>query len=242
MDAKKISELMERLYRIHRQIGELNSRLEKGKKLIAFNRMKQEQEQKKINSMREKHLELHLDAKQKEQDLESREDSVRRRKSQMDAAKSNKEYLALKEQIQADEAVNSKLAGDALEAISAAEEFEVQVHQEEKELETLIQQGKELEKSFEEERAVLEKDVIRCTGLLHAAEEELPLLFADTYHRLVRSVGGEATLAPITNQCYCGNCNQQIPIRRIMEICEGKLYICQACGRILYAPENYVLR
>ncbi|MDO4586415.1 MAG: hypothetical protein Q4C95_03870 [Planctomycetia bacterium] len=237
-----ISELMERLHRIHRQLNELKFRLDKGSKVISFQKATRKKLSEKLNELKEDHCEFLLDVKEKEMLLKSGEDNVKRRRSQLEAAKNNKEYQSLKEQIETDEATNNRLTDDVLEAMGIVEESATKIKQAEEEIAEIDRKIESLQNDFNNNQPKIESDIVTLTSKLAASENELPRDFRGIYARLKNNLGGEEALAPITDGFYCGHCNRQVPTPFIADICNGKPIICQACGRLLYTPEGFIFR
>lgn len=237
-----VSELMERLHRIHRQISELNGRLRKGGILINLHKEKEIQLQKKLDEVKQEQSKLILEARNQENLLKTNEETIKKRKSQLLEAKNNKEYSMLKTQIELDEKENDRIADDALNALSAAEDFLETVQAAQKDLDTVSQEVRDKEKNWIEEKPIIEADLVRCKERLKQAESELNKDFKELYKRLIEGYGGEEALAPIVNQVYCGFCNHQIPIHFISEVNNGNAKTCPSCGRLLYTPEGFVIR
>ncbi len=237
----QIAKLMERLYRIHRQLSELNGRLKKGRLRIGLREEKSKQALQELENKRQENHTLILNAKEKEKILKSAEDAIQKRKQQLNDAKNNKEYSALKAQIALDEKVMDALAEDALDALTDAENFMTVLDGAETSYKEDCQAENDAKQDWEKEKPVIEADLQRCTGLLKEAEKELTREFRPLYKRLVEGYGGEDALAPIMESCYCGFCDQKIPIHFVNNVLDGQPVVCPACGRLLFVPENFSL-
>ena len=237
-----IASLLEEIHHIQRQLSDLNSRLRLGPRMIQTQLVAAEQITIRLEQTRAEYRQLVKAAKAKEEQLMQSEAALNRRREQMQAAKNNKEFQALKLQIQADETTNGVLADEALEAMEKVEKFASNVEAIEKELQQIRDQLKKTESSIAEEHPVIEADVARCSERLEAAEAKIPKEFKDIYMRLTRSMGGEQALASISEQNFCGGCRQLIPINFVAQVVQGKPVACKSCGRLLYTPEGFTIK
>ena len=237
-----VASLMEDIHNIQRQLSDLNSRLQRGPKMLkaqenAVNRLLAQLEQ-----VRGEHHQLSKTARYKEEQLAQSENALNRRREQMQEAKNNKEFQALKLQIQADEAANSVLADEALEAIEKADNFMPHIEAAEKELQAAQDLWKKTQESIEKELPLVEADIVRCSDRLKIVEQKVPKEFKDIYLRLARSMGGEQALAWVTDGNFCGGCRQLIPINFVAQVVQGKPVTCKSCGRLLYAPKGFTIK
>jgi predicted nucleic acid-binding Zn-ribbon protein len=160
----------------------------------------------------------------------------------MQEAKTNKEFQALKLQVEADEAANGILADETLFAMEKAEKFASNIPPVEQELQAANEMLEKTQAMITEESPILEEDVVRCSARLKGAEAKLPREFREIYSRLAKSMGGEQSLAQIYDQNFCGGCRQSIPINFIAQVLHGKPVTCKSCGRLLYIPEGFSMK
>ncbi|MDR1959176.1 MAG: hypothetical protein LBQ54_09080 [Planctomycetaceae bacterium] len=239
----RLAELMCRIHGIHRQLTDLKSRLDRGPRMLRAQENAMNQINGRLESVQAEYAVLMKFAKEKERMLNSSEASIARRKVQLQEAKSNKEYQALKLQIGADETANDVLASETLEAIEKAEQFSVNVDTVKEELNQSLKNQEKTKKTIEEESPVIQREIQRCLGLLTEAEKEIPIKFREPYRRLVRGMGGEQALAAVDQQHYCTGCRQLIPVNLVAQVVQGDAPItCKSCGRLLYLPEGFILK
>ena len=235
----ELTELLGRLDRIQRQLADLHSRLRRGPLLLKSQDAMAQTLHAKLEQVRTHHKELLLDVKEKEKrNLES-ENAIARRKMQLSEAKTNKEFQALKSQIAVDEEASSLFADEVLEAMEASEQYEQTVRDAETELQKTIQLFEKTKQQIQTEEPTIRGDIQNYTEQLKTAESELNRDFHEVYDRLVKSHGGDQALSVITNQKFCGGCNQTIPINFIAKVLQGLPVPCSSCGRLLYVPEGY---
>ncbi|MGL6196814.1 MAG: zinc ribbon domain-containing protein [Thermoguttaceae bacterium] len=234
-----LTELMERLDRIQRQLSDLGSRLRRGPLMLKSQDTSIKNLTLKLEQVLEEQKQLLLASKAKEKQNTESEQAIARRKAQLSESKNNKEFQALKMQIAADEAASAVLADEVLEAMEAYENFGATVVATEKELEKAKELFETTRKQVLAEEPSIKSDIERCTAELKAAESKLPKEFREVYDRLVRSSGGTEALAVIVNQNFCSGCNQTLPINSIAMVIQGKAVTCSSCGRLLFVPEGY---
>ena len=234
-----ISELMVQIHQIQRQLSDLNSRLQRGPKMINAQEGAMKQISSRLEQARTEHQKLLKTAKEKEQSLAQNEAALGRRKNQLHEAKNNKEFQALKLQIHADEAVNAVMADETLEAMEKAEKFAPEIDKIAQELQAVKETLQKTTHHYAQEVPAIRDDIERCHGRLREAEKGLPEVFREFYSRLTKVMGGEDAMAPISEQKFCGGCHQQIPINFIAQVIQGKPITCKSCGRLLYVPEGF---
>jgi len=237
-----IASLIAEIHQIQRQLSDLNSRRQRGPKMIQVQKDASERIHARLEQGKAEHRLLSQAAKFKEEQLAQSEAALNRRKSQMQEAKTNKEYQALKLQVEADEAANGTLADEALLAIDKAEKFAPNIVSIEQELQAANEMLTKTQMMIAEESPTIEEDIVRCSARLKEAERKLPQDFREIYSRLDKSMGGEQSLAQIYDQNFCGGCRQSIPINFIAQVLHGKPVTCKSCGRLLYIPEGFSIK
>ena len=234
-----ISELMVQIHQIQRQLSDLNSRLQRGPKMINAQEGAIRQISSRLEQTRAEHQKLLKFAKEKEQSFAQNEAALGRRKNQLHEAKNNKEFQALKLQIHADEAANAVMADETFEAMEKAEKFAPEIDKIVQELQAVKETLQKTTQHYAQEVPVIHADIERCHERLHEVEKGLPQEFREFYSRLTKVMGGEDALAPVSEQKFCGGCHQQIPINFIAQVIQGKPVTCKSCGRLLYVPEGF---
>ena len=239
---KGIAPLMEEIHNIQRQLSDLNSRLSRGPKMLKVQEDAANNVLAKLEKVRSEYHQLQQAARFKEEQLTQSENALKRRREQMQEAKNNKEFQALKLQIQADEAANGVLADETLESLEKAEKFAPNVAAVEADLQAIKDLLEKTASTIAEEKPVIEADIARCSERLSAAEQKIPKEFREIYTRMTRTMGGEQGMAKISEGNYCGGCRQLIPINFVAQVIQGKPITCKSCGRLLYVPEGFSVK
>lgn len=234
-----VAHQMAEIHHIQRRLSDLNSRLVRGPKMIQVQKNTVDSIHAQLEQVQAEYRLLAQTAKSKEDLLAQSEAALARRKLQMQEAKTNKEFEALKLQIQADEASNGVLADEALIALENAEKFAPNIVSVEDELQAANDMLQKTQTRVTEEQPTIEADIVQCSARLKEAEQKLPQDFREIYVRLARSMGGEQSMSQIYDQKFCGGCRQLIPINFIAQVLHGKPVTCKSCGRLMYMTENY---
>ncbi|MDO5566544.1 MAG: hypothetical protein Q4G59_07800, partial [Planctomycetia bacterium] len=179
-----ISELMVTLHRYHRQLTELRYRLKKGEQLIEYNKTRLASAQQELDKRAAEQTRMRLAAKENETRLKTFEEALKKRRTQLGEAKTNKEHQALKDQIEQDEKTGSTLADEVLAALDEVDKFTPTVDEARKEVERLEKLIAETQTEYDQERPVIEADIVTYSGRLAKQEEDLPLPFEEPYRRL----------------------------------------------------------
>jgi predicted nucleic acid-binding Zn-ribbon protein len=238
-DIGEIRDVLEQVHLIQTQLGDLNGRLRRGPVLLKTQEGNIQKITAKLEQLQSKHHALLAEAKSKEQEVAAHDQTIAKRKSQLQEAKTNKEYQALLLQIQADEAVRNVLDDETLEAIDKAEKFAIHLPPVEAEVKKAQELYETTKQKVLSERPHIESEIAEYNKQLKVEEAKMPKEFRDVYDRLIRSVGGPNALAVVESQKYCGGCNHQIPVNSLAHILAKKPVTCSSCARLLYVPTDF---
>jgi len=230
------SESLQELHHLHQRIADLRGRLERGPRQIKAGeatvaRVEEELEKAKATVKRAK-----ANCDERQLQLKANESRINDLRGKLNAATSNKEYQAIKEQIAADEMANSVLSDEILEMFDKIEEHEAAAGEVEQ---RLVASRQELDKTMQrvsDEKTSLEKDLAQYEERLKAAEAKLPADFKVEYDRVVRARGDEA-LAPLEGET-CGSCNVSVTPQMVNDVLLARPVFCKSCGCLLYKPEG----
>lgn len=228
------------LHRLHRQVTDLKSRLERGPRQIRAAEAVLQQADADLAATKETLTQTRVTADSKQLQLRQREDRIADLQIKLNQCNSNREYQALKEQIAADEQANSVLSDEILEALEKLDELQVELTRAQTQQADAAQQLDTLRGDLEARRGQLEAELQRVTAELAAAEQALPADFRVEYLRLARARGEDA-LAQVDDQT-CSNCFHTLTTQTITDLVLGRPVNCRSCGAFLYLPEGYVQR
>ena len=224
------------LHRIHRQLSDIRSRLERGPRQIRLGESSVQRLEQALADTKETVKKTRMSADQKELQLREREDRISDIKTKLNSCSSNREYQAFLEQIAADEQANSVLSDEILELLDKIGELQDSVTAAEADLAKGQAELATTRRRVDEERASLEHELARLNGDLESAESKLPRDLKLDYDRIVKA-RGEDGLAPLEGEC-CGGCYQTVTPQTLNDLMLSKPVFCKSCGCLLYLPED----
>jgi hypothetical protein len=228
--------VLRELHRIHRQLNDLRERLDRGPKQIKARQATVTKLEAELAQAKADSKVARVGADQKQLLLKSGEAKIRELKIKLNAASSNREYQALKDQIAADEMANSVLADEILEALEKIDSFGPLVHEAEQNLAKGREELSKAEQQVREQHDLLIGDVNRLDNELKKVEGGLPDDIREVYQRVVKSKGSD-TMAQVEGET-CGGCYHHLTANIISSLLMGRVVCCQSCGRMLYLPED----
>lgn len=236
-EMQEVQNVLRTLYRIHRQLSDLESRLAMGPRQIKIIESRLAQSQAAAEDATKKTFDLRIATDIKQSLLDSSDANIKRRKSQLIEAKDNREYTALKNQIAADEAANHVLEDEILEALERLEVLKQNAEKARAELDKMKESAQASITQINEERQIITFEMARLQKELALAEQELPSDFMEIYTRIIR-IKGHDGMAPLRDT-FCGGCATVIPFHQIGTVIKGFPSTCNSCGRLLHTPEGY---
>ena len=175
---------------------------------------------------------MRVEADSKQLQMKSREEKIYNLQGKLNAAKENREYQALKDQIAADEQANVVLSDEILELLEAIDaQRETLTAAEALVVEARVELEK-VEHQVADRKVVLEVDLAKVLEELAAAEKELTGDFKREYTRLVAAKGEDA-MAELEGNC-CSGCYQSLTPQLLNRLSMSEPVLCPACGRLIY--------
>lgn len=229
-------EILRTLHRIHRQLGDLKERLDRGPKQIRAVEANVKHREGELEQARAALKNLRKEADAKQLQLKSNEAKIKDLKGKLNAAATNKEYQILKDQIAADQMANSVLEDEILEEFEQIEQFQPKIAEAEQTLAGARQRSEQVHADVGKQQPLIQADIDRLEADLATAEAELPPLVNEVYQRTVRQRGEDA-LATLEDGA-CGGCHQQVPLNIQAEVRLSHPMFCRSCGRLLYLPDH----
>jgi predicted nucleic acid-binding Zn-ribbon protein len=224
------------LHRLHRQLSDLRSRLQRGPRQIQSAEENVRTVEQNLLAAKESVKRAKVSADQKELQLRERENRISDMKTKLNTCSTNREYQTFLEQVAADQQANSVLSDEILELFDKINELQTHVEKIAEQKQKLEHESAVVRQRVDETRESLEAEVGRLNQDLAVVEAKLPADYRIDYQRLVNARGEEA-LAPLDGDC-CGGCYQTLTPQTINELMLEKPVSCKACGCILYLPED----
>lgn len=229
-------ELLRTLHRMHRQRADLNSRIERGPKQLNAKQKQVAEIEQQLADLRTAQKKTQVLANEKQLLLKQREEKILDFRGKLNAAKSNEEFQAFKNQIAADEQANEVLSDEIFEQLEKIDDIVAQIDQAKQQLEATQKELAAVQTKVETEEQGLRAELDRVTGELKEAESRLPIEIRPDYLRIASSRGEEA-LAELEGE-FCGGCYQKITRMQHSDLAAKKAVFCKSCGAIIYLPEN----
>ena len=171
-----------------------------------------------------------VDSKQLQ--LREREAKIHKWEGMLNAAKENREYQALKEQIAADRKANDVLSDEIFEMLESIDETNQRLADAEKRASELHEEFNKAQEQINSRKLVLESDLNRVVGALKEAERELSGDFKREYERLV-AVKADDAMAELDGNC-CTGCSKSLTPTQLDKLLMGQAIVCPNCGRFVY--------
>lgn len=224
--------VLQTLHRIQRQKSDMTAQLERGPKQIQAAKNKIETAKKALEEIREKQKGLRMDADRRQLQLREREQRIASLEGKMNAAKENREYQTLKEQIAADRQANNVLSDEILELLEQVDVVHAQIEPAQQQIKTAEAEATETEQRVTERMQSVDTDLKRVLAELTQVESQLSGEFKKDYERLVLQ-RGEDGIAETEGNC-CGGCYQTLTPQLLDRLANHASVVCPTCGRFLY--------
>lgn len=224
------------LHQLHREYQEVQQQLDRGPKLIRAREAATEQKQADLDAQRERSKVLRMTADKKSLQLKTNEAKIDELRGKLNLINSNREYDALRTQIDADKMANSVLEDEILETLEQVDTCQIACKRLEQELAACKAEEARIAKEVSAQAQTLEGRAASLQASLADAEQHLPGDAIAGYRRLAQAHGPGA-LAEVVNK-VCTACYVQLPPQALVQLKSGQLMFCKTCGRLLYPGED----
>lgn len=228
--------LVQTLHRINRQKADINGQLQRGPKLVAASEAKLKAAEDHVLATKDKLTKAKMAAHAKQLQMSEREQKIRSWQGKMNAAKENREYQALKDQIAADTQANLVLSDEILDLLESIDSLGVELKEAEADVKTKQSEFAQVQKQVTDRRMVLESELSRVQAELDKAEAELSGDVRRDYMKLVSSKGDDG-MAELDGKC-CGGCYQSLTPALLDRLIMNQSVACPSCGRLVYQNLN----
>ncbi len=224
--------IVQTLHRINRQRADLKGQLRRGPQTVAAaeNRLKLAKEQ--VQKIRDQITRMRLDADSKQLQMREREGKIHKWQGMLNAAKENREYQTLKDQIAADSKANEVLSDEILELLESIDTTNIQLGEADQRVAEYDRELQQILQQVSSRQLVLESELSRVEAELKAAEQNLSGEFKREYERMV-SAKGEDAMAELDDKCCAGCCKSLTPML-LDRLLMGQSIVCPNCGRLVY--------
>ncbi len=225
------------LQEVDNALDELRRARETYPKRIDELRKELEEERTSLEELKGKLQELERQKRHYERELRRAQDELEKHKARLYEVKTNREYDAVQQEIEAWENSIGQNEEFLLDTMAAIEELTPQVADKEQAYARSRQEKQEEIENLLAKLGSLEEEL---EGYLKRREEitgSIDRRLLATYERVRRGRGGVAVV-PVTRGA-CGGCFSQLPPQVVVEVRRGdRLIRCEYCGRILVWNEE----
>lgn len=176
---------------------------------------------------------LRKDYRARENELELNQSRIKKRRTQLNSVKTNKEYQSLLKEIDEIRAVNSRLEDASLECLDNIETAEKELAEKKQAYTDNKEQIEKEKNSLDEAARELEDKIRNLTLESEHIVEKLDSSLVRQY-RQIRDRCGGLGLVPVEN-AVCKGCHLNIPPQLYNELHRGnELKMCPHCHRLVY--------
>ena len=216
------------------QIAEMKTQIERGPRQVKAAILQVETAKDLLQKCKEAIKKKKMDADRKQLQLREREAKVHDWEGKMNAAKNNREFQAIKEQIAADSQANCVLSDEILEILEEIDGLQIEYRGFDEKLKINEAERIKTEGSVAQKLLLLNVELERVEGNLAVLERQLTPEFLVQYKRLV-SNRSEDSMAPL-DDVSCGGCYTGLPPKILDSLRKEQAISCPSCGRLLYRP------
>ncbi|MFA5164681.1 MAG: C4-type zinc ribbon domain-containing protein [Candidatus Omnitrophota bacterium] len=206
-------------------------------KLIEDLEARRNDEQAAVRGIEEKIKANQVKRKQRELDLQAKEDGVKKLQAQLYQLKTNKEYQTMQQEIEGHKADKSRVEDDILVLMEEADTLNRDLAKERALFADAEKHLNEDKKVIEDEIAALDKRIAELEAERAAAAAQVDKKVLAHYEKVLSGRDGVAIVAVKDNACQ--GCFMNLPPQMINEIkMNDKVITCESCARILYIEKE----
>ena len=206
-------------------------------KLIEDLEARRNDEQAAVRGIEEKIKANQVKRKQRELDLQAKEDGVKKLQVQLYQLKTNKEYQTMQQEIEGHKADKSRVEDDILVLMEEADTLNRDLAKERALFADAEKHLNEDKKVIEDEIAALDKRIAELEAERAAAAAQVDKKVLAHYEKVLSGRDGVAIVAVKDNACQ--GCFMNLPPQMINEIkMNDKVITCESCARILYIEKE----
>jgi predicted nucleic acid-binding Zn-ribbon protein len=220
------------LHDLYGKLREVQNQLQSAPRQIKARQQITAAKQAEIDATREKIKKLKSSADQNNLMVKTNESKILGLKVKLNQSGSNREFDALRSQVEADEMANSVLEDEVLAAFEKLDRLKEELTQQEAELVTLKAAETKLAQQLEAAAAGQRAQVAEYQATISKAESIIPGEISLAYNRMAQAQGPDAFAEVDGNQCQA--CFVTLPPQTLVELKQGKVLFCKSCGKLMY--------
>ena len=233
-----------RLQRIENRLRAVKTKLARSRRSVLFqenqlrtlqNGLEAKQEEIKLTRIQVDRLEL---------ELKEHDEHINKLRSQLNLARTNKEYSALLTELNTAKADDSKLEGQVLDLMKNLEADQAECAEIQKQIDEQKAKVDQVRKEMEAKATEYQKDIDSIQAEWDSAAKDLPKDALNIFNRVAETYDGEA-LASIeqtdenVSSYSCGGCFMGLPAEMVNILTtKDEILRCSNCTRILYLKDS----
>lgn len=230
----EVKQLLWNLQNADNELKEILTTLEEIPKKINFVRKSIQAKEEEAQEIKERIKNLTKERNFAELDLKEIESKIEKYSAQLYQAKTNEEYKALLNEIDAAKKKKIEIENKIIELM---ETIEIELERDKKMDRDLEEYKKEKEKKIEEKQRKdkeLREELKIVQETIERLRKEVPNDYLQIYDRIKKNKGNIA-VSKLTEDNRCSVCFNIIPLQKVIEIQHKKdnLFFCEYCGRLL---------
>lgn len=241
MQQTNIKEEVGRLIRLQAIDTQLHDLLkEKEEKPIKLNELTKQFEEKKLilKDFEERSKALLLKRKDKEGELATKEETIKKLRAKQFTIKTNKEMDAMLSEIKGHEMDKSLLEETILKIFDAQDGLQKELEQKQAEIKVEENKFNQVKQAIDSRLKEIEGFIKDSQAKRGVAEKAIDPKVLAQYNRIIQAKDGLALVAIKDNACQ--GCHINVTHQTVNEIkMSDRISSCQMCARMLYIPEDH---
>lgn len=231
---------LQALQHIGLQIFDIRQQLARKLNAVTFQKRKLAELQRTSKEQHDQFQAIQMEADAMDLDLKSRATHVARLRTQLNSAKTNKEYAALLQELNTQKADETHAEGGVIEKLEEADKQKAVCADTQEQMEETQTLLAEAERQHERTRKSLADRMAALTKQRDEAVAALKPSVARIFDRTSERYEGEALARiirthPRRDEFICDGCNMTINLERFNAVMtREEVQTCSSCGRILY--------
>ncbi|MFG0331678.1 MAG: zinc ribbon domain-containing protein [Phycisphaerales bacterium] len=239
-----ITDDLVKLYRVEQQIRALRGRVDNAERYLKAQTRQVDELRSRREARESQARQLGAAAANVENEANAAEERIVKLREQMNSAKTNKEYTALRTELSTIRLQKDKLESQALEEMSRVDEVKAELHEIAAQIAEREKIRQVAEAQLKERRDEIADKLAELEASRRDAAKGIPSETLRDFEQLTEWNEGEA-MAEVVEQdrrrmeYSCGACNMTLPIEKLNALLtHGAVTICPSCRRILYVGDE----
>ncbi len=186
-----------------------------------------------VEQEREQLEEMKKRRREKDNQLQAGQETLKRTRERLFEVKTNKEYQSILKEIEILESKSSRMEDEIIALLDELDILETGVKAKETELSASRSRYEEQKKTMADELSSIDEELNVCVSKSDALKKEIPADLLRKYQR-IKGIGHGLAVVPVWKE-VCDGCHMSIPPQLYNELQKSTILItCPNCNRIIY--------